>query len=310
MEILLISERLELKDALATAIGREEMLVRYESSAQVGLFLLLQGEHAIEAIVFDAAFVSTPLNVFFETLTAAGLDCELLVIGPESIVLKAPPSVRNYCCGLITDELQSLASQMMIKQLTEKINLKRQLTQLRDSSITDGLTRMFNHAFMKKQVAEEVARLQQGKGHCSLIFVDIDHFKSYNDRNGHPAGDDVLRRFASLLTRGTRRFDFCGRYGGEEFVVLLPGIGIKKAVDVAERLRKMVAETPFPEGHHQPLGRISASFGVATVEPGFISGPAELLFHADQALYRAKKKGRNRVWYAFEGGYHPFGSGS
>jgi diguanylate cyclase (GGDEF)-like protein len=124
----------------------------------------------------------------------------------------------------------------------------------------------------------------------SLVLLDVDHFKSYNDAFGHPAGDDVLRAVGALLRRGVRNCDITARYGGEEFAVLLPGAGADKAVEIADRLRGLVA------GHDWPSRPVTASFGVATLDPlAPPSGPDELVEQADRALYSSKRLGRNCV---------------
>jgi diguanylate cyclase (GGDEF)-like protein len=118
--------------------------------------------------------------------------------------------------------------------------------------------------------------------------IDIDHFKTFNDRFGHPAGDRVLRRVAHLLRGALRRTDFLARFGGEEFVAVLPGTDLGGAVEVAEWLRRAVADGPW-------VGRgVTVSIGAATLGPE-PARPGRLIRAADRALYRAKAAGRNRV---------------
>jgi diguanylate cyclase (GGDEF)-like protein len=127
----------------------------------------------------------------------------------------------------------------------------------------------------------------------SLLMIDIDHFKSVNDRYGHPAGDRVLRDVARLLQEGVRTVDTVGRYGGEEFVAILPQTEMADARQLAERLRRAI------EAHvvKVPAGeiRVTVSIGVAKYPAVAIATPDDLVRAADQALYRAKEEGRNRV---------------
>jgi diguanylate cyclase (GGDEF)-like protein len=126
------------------------------------------------------------------------------------------------------------------------------------------------------------------------MLLDVDHFKSYNDRHGHLAGDEVLRGIAMILLSGGRAQDLCARYGGEEFVVLMPETGRAAARIGAERLRGKVEEYPFASRETQPGGAVTVSLGVACFPEDGMDGDA-LLGRADAALYRAKERGRNCV---------------
>jgi diguanylate cyclase (GGDEF)-like protein len=125
-------------------------------------------------------------------------------------------------------------------------------------------------------------------------MIDIDHFKSYNDRHGHPKGDELLIKVAELVKEGLRKTDIAARYGGEEFAVILPETGKEGARLVAERLRKNVESYPFPGRESQPLGRLTLSVGVATY-PEDADSVMRLVAKADENLYKAKDGGRNRV---------------
>ena len=131
-------------------------------------------------------------------------------------------------------------------------------------------------------------------------MVDIDHFKVYNDSQGHQAGDEALRRVARILERSLRKVDAVARYGGEEFAVILPRTGKAEAIEVARKLRRSVEQADFPRAYLQPLGRITISCGVATA-PDDAHQLEELVKKADLALLSAKQGGRNRV-YAIQAG--------
>ncbi|MCS7065689.1 MAG: GGDEF domain-containing protein, partial [Fimbriimonadales bacterium] len=158
---------------------------------------------------------------------------------------------------------------------------------LAQAAVTDSLTGLRNHrAFQESLIS--LAQMAERYGQpLSLIMLDIDYFKQFNDRFGHPAGDELLRQVASVLRRSARVYDVVARYGGEEFALLLPNTDLNEAVQVAERLRQQIAAIQNP---HAP---ITASFGVATHRHG--NAPATLLYEADSALYEAKRRGRNRV---------------
>ena len=164
-------------------------------------------------------------------------------------------------------------------------------------AITDQLTGLFNFGYFRERLVEEVARADRYQRLLSLIIFDIDHFKRFNDTNGHPAGNEVLKRFAQVLQANARDVDIAARYGGEEMVVLLPEATRRDATRMAQRISKEVAESDFPGMQSQPGGRITLSAGVATY-PVDAATPDELVERADASLYTAKNTGRDKVvWY-------------
>ena len=165
-----------------------------------------------------------------------------------------------------------------------------------NQSITDGLTGLFNRRHMQAALVEERQRAMRYGRNLSVIMLDVDGFKSYNDTYGHPQGDVLLQMLASLLRANVREVDVVGRYGGEEFVVLMPETSKTEAIHTAERLRTAVATTVFPGFPDDPDMAVfkSISLGVATF-PQDADEMSTLVQLADQALYRAKTGGRNQV---------------
>jgi diguanylate cyclase (GGDEF)-like protein/PAS domain S-box-containing protein len=161
-------------------------------------------------------------------------------------------------------------------------------------SYTDDLTGIYNHRFFIEQLAREVERHKRYATPLSLLMIDIDYFKHYNDTNGHLAGDEVLRAIAILIERGVRQTDIVARYGGEEFSAILTNTGREGALEIAERIRKNVSDTRFPNESAQPNKDLTVSVGVATFSSS-ISTLTDLIREADHTLYRAKNGGRNRV---------------
>ena len=159
---------------------------------------------------------------------------------------------------------------------------------------TDGMTGLHNRAFYDKFVKEQFIKADLRKGSVSLIMIDVDNFKHYNDTNGHQEGDEVLKRFSRILKNGVRQNDLVARYGGEEFVIVLPGTGRKMAENIAEKLRIAIEKTPFHHEEKQPQGMLTASFGVSAF-PENGSFPEVVLKGADHCLYLAKARGRNLV---------------
>jgi len=210
-----------------------------------------------------------------------------------------------------TEEWERLKRQLM-ERIRERDEYARELQAIKDLfkekvkevekmreealllSYTDDLTGIYNHRFFIQQLTLEVERQRRYPTELSLLMIDIDYFKHYNDRNGHLAGDEVLRGIAHLLHQGVRQSDIVARYGGEEFAAILINAGREKAREIAERIRRIVAETSFPNERQQPNQNLTVSIGIATFSPA-VSTVTDLIREADHALYRAKRKGRNRV---------------
>ena len=161
------------------------------------------------------------------------------------------------------------------------------LERIQEMAHTDGLTGVGNRATFESRLAGEISRAGRHRENASLLMVDVDRFKFLNDKHGHLVGDDVLRRVARQLEEGCREFDSVSRYGGEEFAVVLPSTGAEEALMIADRMRRLVADSAN-------IPRVTVSIGAATF-PLDGMGPAELVTAADDALYRSKRAGRNRV---------------
>ena len=169
-------------------------------------------------------------------------------------------------------------------------------------ALVDGLTGLANRRQCEETLASELARVQRFGGPLAIVVADLDWFKDVNDRHGHPSGDAVLREFAQLLNETVRDIDLAGRWGGEEFLVILPGTHLDGGAQVAERIRLALAGRIVPSADGSPIP-VTASFGVAATPPA--STAAELFSAADAALYEAKRNGKNRVEVAPAAVAHP-----
>jgi len=182
----------------------------------------------------------------------------------------------------------------------ELLEIARQLeianAALRRLAHLDGLTEIPNRRSFDETLAWEWRRVERSGGKVALLLVDIDHFKQYNDRYGHAAGDECLREVARVLNESNARpGDFAARYGGEEFAVILPETTVSGAAHVGDRLRGAVAALRLSVAGETDLAQVTISVGVAAVHPGSATTPAALIEAADRALYSAKAQGRNRV---------------
>jgi diguanylate cyclase (GGDEF)-like protein len=202
-------------------------------------------------------------------------------------------SIRNhFYYEMLTDRSKLEAERQRLEAANARIRLM---------SVTDGLTGVFNRAFLNDRLPEEIKRVERYERHLAVILCDLDRFKSVNDDHGHQCGDALLAAVATALEASLRDgIDWVARYGGEEFLVVLPETDLDGAAAVAERLRRRVARVTVP-CNLESVGRTS-SFGVAAVTPEQARRMemGELLDLADRSLYEAKQRGRNRVVRADE----------
>lgn len=216
-----------------------------------------------------------------------------------------PTTLRILLSGLIaTDELSTAINQGLIHrffvkpwdndvlklQLLEALQQQKTLIekdQLTTLALSDPITGLGNHRFFQEQLRIEIERARRHRRIVSLLMMDIDHFKAWNDHFGHPAGDTLLKEVAAHLIQGLRTIDWITRYGGDEFAMILPDTNTVFSYEIAERLRKK-----FEKLHQGPVP-LSLSFGIATF-PDHSTSVQELIAAADRALYQAKKAGRNQ----------------
>jgi two-component system cell cycle response regulator len=186
-------------------------------------------------------------------------------------------------------KIGSIALKFLPKGDTERLAYD----QLQLEAQTDGMTQCFNKKYFIDRIELEIKKCKVTGNPLSLIFFDLDHFKSLNDNYGHDAGDYVLKEKAKIIREnGIRDGDTFARYGGEEFVVLLPNTNLKQGFEIAERLRKMIEKHDFIyDGQKLP---VTASIGIADYRQGIENG-TDLIIRSDKAVYQSKKGGRNQV---------------
>jgi diguanylate cyclase (GGDEF)-like protein len=184
----------------------------------------------------------------------------------------------------VEDIAYSLALAVGNLRLREKLHIL---------SIRDSLTGLFNRRYLDETLPREINRIERSRGELSLILFDIDHFKNFNDTYGHDAGDLVLRAMSAVVLAAIRESDIACRYGGEEFIIILPDTPIEIAEQRAQALRREVSELTW-DYQGQEIGRLTISLGVAAF-PQHGTKRDALIKSADEAAYLAKKGGRNRV---------------
>jgi len=213
--------------------------------------------------------------------------------------LEDPEALKGLLSDVMSDTQNMMNQNQILEEQLDRSSevmeeLQRDLENIRKEAMTDGLTGLANRKSFDSEIKRLVGEAKQTGMAFSLLMVDIDHFKSFNDNFGHQIGDQVLRLVARTLTDGVKGRDVCARYGGEEFVILLPDTPLHAGVIVGESLRKAVAtKDVINRSTGEKLSRITMSVGVAeycgdeTVE--------DLIERADAALYTAKHNGRNQV---------------
>ena len=232
----------------------------------------------------------------------AGPVCRHMPALSGAAYLCVPMMAYGEALGVLTvslpaDERLSEARQRLATTVAEHIalalaNLKLQET-LRHQSIRDPLTGLFNRRYMEESLEREMRRAGRSRQPVGIIMLDLDHFKEFNDAHGHETGDALLREVGAVLQRGIRGEDIACRYGGEEFVLILPEASLPDAAQRAEHLREAIGAIDVLQGR-SPIGRITVSMGVA-LYPDHGLTSRSVLRAADAALYRAKAQGRNRV---------------
>ncbi|MBI5870633.1 MAG: diguanylate cyclase [Actinobacteria bacterium] len=205
--------------------------------------------------------------------------------------------------GAQFDERQQRLLEAIGSQLAIAMENARLYEETRALSLHDPLTGLANRRLMSIELEKTMARSSRTGKPFSLVMLDLDHFKNYNDLYGHTAGDHLLAGVSGLILEEIRRIDLGARYGGEEFLLILPDTDLSNALDVAERIRARTEATAFPVSEGMRSSGITVSLGVASWDPGIVSEDI-LIARADTALYMAKSRGRNRVqsWIAQEPG--------
>jgi two-component system cell cycle response regulator len=272
--------------------------VRVEGDPQVALFEA--AERPYECIVVATGFSDyDPLRLcsqlrsidrtrFLPIILLAGEEEEELIVRGLDL------GVNDYVTRPIDAQELGARLRTQVKRKRYNDHLRASVTQTIEMAVTDPLTGLHNRRYLDSHLQTLFDRALARRRPLSLMITDIDRFKSVNDTYGHDGGDDVLKEFAARLRRNVRGIDLACRFGGEEFVVVMPDTDGGVAQRVAERIRAEIAGTPFPIGKDGKAIAVTVSVGVATLQPPHDS-VAALLKRADVGLYEAKSAGRNRV---------------
>ena len=244
-----------------------------------------------------------PFHLKKENLTAFSKDPLLSIFSSDEFVV-IPLKARDKSIGLIVadniftrrsitkDDIRVLM--MFANQAGMAIENSQLYEQTLIKAHKDALTDLWNHGFFQLVFEEELRHAKERVSYLSVIMLDIDNFKNYNDTWGHQKGDDALVKISKIVMDSSRRIDFVCRYGGEEFAVILPATSKREAIVIAERIRSNIQQYQFTGEQGHPPQKITVSIGVASF-PEDGNNKAELIRSADEALYTAKREGKNRV---------------
>jgi diguanylate cyclase (GGDEF)-like protein len=260
-----------------------------------------------ELVLMDAELPGMSGVGLCQTMKADPTLAEIPVIFVTS---HSEPEFEVACfeAGAVDYVQKPVQAPVLLARVQTHIRLKRLSDKLRHSASVDPLTEVANRRAFDEMLEHEWRRAQRNSQPLSLMLIDIDHFKAFNDHYGHPAGDDCLRTFAETLRKiAARAQDLVARYGGEEFAVLLPDTHLQGAQAVADRLLMLLHERAIPHVGSPTATHVTASIGISTFTPTARAvtrrdtaadspvGPSDLIAIADRALYEAKSGGRSRV---------------
>ncbi|MCP3978910.1 MAG: diguanylate cyclase [bacterium] len=291
-------------DVAAAASAEEALELFRENPFPLVITDIIMGKMSgLELLREVKELESETLVVVMTSHASLETACEALRHGAYDFLVK-PFDEIDLVSAVVkraTDRIDLIrANQDLMQRLKSyATDLERLNEQLKSMANRDGLTGLFNRRYLNEALEREFSRSGRHAREFSLVLLDVDHFKHYNDTHGHLAGDEALRTVAEVLQERCRKSTIAARYGGEEFVLLIPETDKEGAEYFAGMIRGIVEEHAFPGEDSQPLGKVTVSMGVATF-PEDAADITGLIDCADKALYQAKKAGRNAVitWQA------------
>jgi diguanylate cyclase (GGDEF)-like protein len=309
--ILVVEDEDTLRTMIARVLKRDGYEVVEASSGEQALTLFRQSPFPLVltdivmgkmnglTLLGELKLIDPDVLVIIMT-SHASLDAATMALrsGAHDFLVKPFDDIR-VVTNVVEQALDKLELARENRSLLNKLQsqaraLEEANADLINAAIRDGMTCLYNYRHFRGALQIELQRCRRHKREFSLLFADIDYFKNYNDTHGHLAGDELLQRMAEILVDNCRKTDIVARYGGEEFVVILPETGKEGALTIGEKLRSAVEVERFSGEECQPGGRLTISLGTATF-PGDGDDDGSLVTHVDQALYKAKSAGRNRI---------------
>ncbi|MCW2307270.1 PleD family two-component system response regulator [Rhodobium gokarnense] len=295
--ILLVDDRRSSYERMAASLAKSHD-VTVETDPQEALFRAAEGDFELVMISLALAnFDGLRLCSQLRSLERTRMVPVLLITEPEDnarLLRGLDLGVNDYLVRPIDKNEMMARTRTQIRRKRYTDHLRDNVQQTMELAVTDALTGLHNRRYLESHLATLVSQAVQRSKTLAVLMVDLDYFKAVNDTYGHDAGDDVLREFARRLRKNLRGIDLACRFGGEEFVVVMPETDLSLAVAVAERIRQKVAGEPFLVNGGARALDVTISVGLAMLDH-YDDTPQTILKRADEALYAAKRDGRNRV---------------
>jgi len=293
--ILIVDDDLSIRDAMHEFVEMSGYQASVASSAEEALSIL--SGNIIEVVITDILLPGMD-GLELTDRIKQNHDIDVIVMTGYSTEYSYEEAISQGASDFVFKPVRFEELLLRLKRVFKERQLNQErvhmLEKLKKLSITDGLTQLFNSRHFYNQLKGEIERFNRYGHQLSLLLLDIDNFKDFNDTYGHLEGDKILVRLGRIIKSCLRKMDTAYRYGGEEFTIILPGTHGEEARTVAERLRAAVTAEDFTDGRDPDLG-ITVSIGVATL-PVHAADAEELVSKADKALYEAKRRGKDRVW--------------
>ena len=296
--ILIVDDDLSIRDAMHEFIEMSGFVSTVASSAEEAMDVL--ATNSVEVVITDIMLPGMDGLVLTDHIKRMG-DIDVIVMTGYSTDYSYEEAISKGASDFVFKPVRFEELLLRLKRVLKERSLNqervRMLDELKKLSITDGLTQLYNSRHFYSQLKGEIERCNRYEHKLSLLLLDIDNFKEYNDSYGHLEGDKILVRLGQVIKSCLRKMDTAYRYGGEEFTIILPDTDGDEARTVAERLRTAVSSEDFTDGG-RPDVRITISIGVTQYFQE--EKIASFVQRADQAMYRSKQAGRNKVSCIFD----------
>lgn len=293
LTILIVDDDLSIRDTMREFLELAGYEILVAASAEEALEVITAAP--VEVVITDIMLPGMDGLDLTDRIKSAW-DADVIVITGYSTDYSYEEAIKKGASDFVFKPVRFEELNLRLKRVLNerRLNLEREqmLEELKKLSITDGLTQLFNSRHFYAQLKGEIERFNRYGHKLSLLLLDIDNFKVYNDSYGHLEGDKILVRIGSIIKSCLRKMDTAYRYGGEEFTIILPGTPGEEARTVAERLRTAVASEMF-SGEEDGRPRITISVGVTQYQHA--ESISSFVQRADQAMYRSKQSGRNKV---------------
>jgi diguanylate cyclase (GGDEF)-like protein len=297
--ILIIDDSEHVRKSIKDTLSEESLFTHIHEAQDVLSGFKLMAEKNPDMVIVDLIMPVYDGFTFLQMKNAKPqfLDIPVIVLtskdDPSSKVQGLEKGAQDYITKPFNEKELLARVKVHLKIKTLQDELKKKNIMLQKISITDDLTRIYNRRYFMQRLKEEYTRAARYKEKISLILIDLDNFKQVNDNYGHQAGDNILVKVAKLMKQQLRGCDFIGRYGGEEFIIILPYTDHTGACTLAERMRISLEQNPFKFGKKNVVVTLSA--GISSYPESGTSSYEDLIRKADEALYAAKKDGKNKV---------------